>query len=335
MTRICQPVAYTNHPSTTPLVTFHNHIVKTFSRLPSTGKCFVVLGKVILVAIASFVYLVLGLIAIVGYPYKTKKQFSSQAVEKLHAELSNAQQSLQKRNILLKIASEERRQNKTNEANAALDEVTKILDAEQEKYVEKYCEVAKLRILMNPNVEPAELQKAVQLEKQKRNKYQQKRPLPPAYLSDYIVEIAKCYYLLNNAEMVNEQIRTLNNFASRFEYHNPTAFVGIFERSAKLQIELNRLDDACNIIHSNIVRTLTTPFNNIDMRPSIECCVNLATVLIEHGHSKHSSVARLIELAELKFSPWKDKTGFDVEELRNLIKEVSDKRNAVSARSGL
>jgi hypothetical protein len=60
------------------------------------------------------------------------------------------------------------------------------------------------------------------------------------------------------------------------------------------------------------------------MKPSIQICVSLATTLLEHGHVKEP-VPSLIKAAEKRFAPWQQKSGFDVEELRDLIKGVNVK----------
>lgn len=63
---------YTKHPSMTPLVKFHGHVVKTFSALPPTGKCFEVLKRIALVVVSPLAYLALALIGLLGYPYTVK-----------------------------------------------------------------------------------------------------------------------------------------------------------------------------------------------------------------------------------------------------------------------
>lgn len=62
-------VEFTTHPSTIPLSTFHGHIVKIFSPLPSEGKFLEIVKRVILAVIAPFAYLLLAFVALVGYPY--------------------------------------------------------------------------------------------------------------------------------------------------------------------------------------------------------------------------------------------------------------------------
>lgn len=66
-------VEYTVHPLTTPLVEYHGLIVKTFSPLPSEGKLLEMVKRILLVVIAPFAYLVLALIAGIGYPITSIK----------------------------------------------------------------------------------------------------------------------------------------------------------------------------------------------------------------------------------------------------------------------
>jgi hypothetical protein len=64
-----QTVEYFEHPSVTPLLNFHGHIVKTFSALPQKGKAIEVAKRISLAIASPFTYLILAFIALIGYPY--------------------------------------------------------------------------------------------------------------------------------------------------------------------------------------------------------------------------------------------------------------------------
>ena len=88
-----QNVVTVQHPSLTPLCTFHGRIIKTFSSLPPTGKLYEVAKRVLIVALAPLAYLLLGLLAVVGYPFSeriTKRVPIQQSRNSQEVEQSNA-----------------------------------------------------------------------------------------------------------------------------------------------------------------------------------------------------------------------------------------------------
>jgi hypothetical protein len=74
--RNIQTINLVKHPSTAPLSTFHGRMVKVFSPLTAKGQLSEIAKRVALVAVSPFAYFLLGVVALLGYPYtiRTTKQ---------------------------------------------------------------------------------------------------------------------------------------------------------------------------------------------------------------------------------------------------------------------
>jgi hypothetical protein len=328
-----------NMTSTIPLAKFHGHFLNTFSQLPLENKILEVVKRVIVAVVAPFAYLLLGFIAIVGYPctrtvsntkIDTKNNspkppavpervFSSGVVKNLHADLDKAK-DYQRRDIYFKIANEEIKQKNNAAASLALDEITKILDASEHQFATSYCKVAEMRIMLKPNTEPYELKKAAELKEASNSKH----GTPSFCLGDDIIAIAQCYHLLNNEEMVRNEIKSLFELADRFKGRKPYAYIGTLVSCAQFQIKIKQIEDALPTINDIIIPAARETDWSLDGQTPVEWWANLATVLIEYGHI-NEPVPGLIKLAEKGLLPLRNLTSQDVENLRKQIKDAKQK----------
>lgn len=62
---------YSNNSLIKPLIKFHGKVISTFESLPTEGKALEIAKRVIIIAVSPFVYLGLGLLALVGLAFNS------------------------------------------------------------------------------------------------------------------------------------------------------------------------------------------------------------------------------------------------------------------------